>query len=151
VESTESMAATVGRLIAQADVLVMAAAPADFRPARIAGSKIKKTNAPPTLALAPTPDILLATKAARRPGMIVVGFALETEHAVERGHVKLLAKDLDMIVVNDATEAGAGFGVDTNHVTFLQRNREDETLPLLPKTAVADAILDRVETLIGRR
>jgi phosphopantothenoylcysteine decarboxylase/phosphopantothenate--cysteine ligase len=151
VDSTADMAGAVQRLLPDADVLVMAAAPADFRPAEVAANKIKKTNAPPTLVLAPTPDILLSTKGARRDGMVVVGFALETEDALASGRKKLLAKDLDMIVVNDATEAGAGFGVDTNHVTFLERDREDQRLPLLPKPAVADAILDRVETLLGRR
>jgi phosphopantothenoylcysteine decarboxylase/phosphopantothenate--cysteine ligase len=103
------------------------------------------------LSLAATPDILLSTKAARRPDAVIVGFALETDDAVERGRKKLDAKDLDMIVVNDATEAGAGFGVDTNRVTLLTRGRDDERLELMPKHAVADAILDRVETLIGGR
>jgi len=151
VESTEDMAQAVGRLLPASDVLVMAAAPADFRPAHVAEQKIKKTNTPPAIALAPTPDILLTTQRARRAGMVVVGFALETEDVLAGGRRKLLAKDLDMIVVNDATAAGAGFGVDTNHVTFLMRDREDEHLPLLLKTEVADTILDRVEALIGRR
>ncbi|MDB4875383.1 MAG: phosphopantothenoylcysteine decarboxylase/phosphopantothenate/cysteine ligase [Gemmatimonadetes bacterium] len=151
VESTEDMAAAVQRLLPDSDVLVMAAAPADFRPAEPARSKIKKTNAPLTLTLAPTPDILQTTKQARRPGAVIVGFALETDDAVASGRKKLAAKDLDMIVVNDATEAGAGFGVDTNRVTLLSRTGGDEQLPLLPKTEVADAILDRVEKLIGGR
>jgi len=151
VESTEDMAAAVGRLLPQADILVMAAAPADFRPASPAGSKIKKTQSPEPITLSSTPDILLATKGARRPGAVVVGFALETNDAVASGRKKLEAKDLDMIVVNDATEAGAGFGVDTNRVTLLMRGGDDERLPLMPKTEVADAILDRVERLIGGR
>lgn len=151
VESTADMAAAVDRLLPQADILVMAAAPADFRPADPATSKIKKSKSPAPLALTPTPDILLATKGARRPGSVVVGFALETEDAVTSGRKKLEAKDLDMIVVNDATEAGAGFGVDTNRVTLLLREGDDERLSLMPKTDVADAILDRVERLIGGR
>jgi phosphopantothenoylcysteine decarboxylase/phosphopantothenate--cysteine ligase len=151
VESTEEMAAAVEKLLPSADVLVMAAAPADFRPADPKTSKIKKSSSPPTLSLASTPDILLSTKGARRPGAVIVGFALETNDAVEGGRKKLDAKDLDMIVVNDATEAGAGFGVDTNRVTLLTRGRDDERLELMPKQDVADAILDRVETLIGGR
>jgi len=131
--------------------LVMAAAPADFRPATPGVSKIKKSNAPSALALAPTSDILASTKRARRAGSVIVGFALETDDAVASGRGKLVSKDLDMIVVNDATESGAGFGVDTNRVTLVRRDGAEERLPLMLKTEVADAILDRVEMLIGGR
>jgi phosphopantothenoylcysteine decarboxylase / phosphopantothenate---cysteine ligase len=151
VESTEDMAAAIERLLPSTDVLVMAAAPADFRPATPRTSKIKKTSAPPALSLTATPDILQSTKRARRPGAVVVGFALETDDAIASGRKKLEAKDLDMIVVNDATEPGAGFGVDTNRVTLLMRDGRDEQLPLMPKLEVADAILDRVEALIRGR
>jgi phosphopantothenoylcysteine decarboxylase/phosphopantothenate--cysteine ligase len=151
VESTGDMAGAVERLLPQSDVLVMAAAPADFRPSETATSKIKKTNVAPTLTLAPTADILKSTKPARRAGAVVVGFALETNDAVANGRTKLASKDLDLIVVNDATEAGAGFGVDTNRVTLLHRDGSDERLPLMPKTDVADAILDRVEKILGGR
>ena len=151
VDSTEDMAATIERLLPQADVLVMAAAPADFRPTEPAKSKIKKTSAPPSLQLTSTPDILLSTKHARRPGAVIVGFALETDDALSSGRKKLAAKELDMIVVNDATEAGAGFGVDTNRVTLVARDGEEEHLPLMPKTEVAEAILDRVERMIRGR
>jgi len=130
---------------------VMAAAPADFRPAEPAMSKIKKSSSPASIALASTRDILLTTKNARRPDAVIVGFALETNDAIASGRGKLASKDLDMIVVNDATEAGAGFGVDTNRVTFLMRDGADEALPLMSKHDVADAILDRVERLIGGR
>jgi phosphopantothenoylcysteine decarboxylase/phosphopantothenate--cysteine ligase len=149
VESTEQMASAVERLLPQSDVLVMAAAPADFRAAAPASSKIKKSDAPPPLALAPTTDILKSTKAARRDGSVIVGFALETNDPLTGGKTKLAGKDLDMVVVNDATEAGAGFGVDTNRVTLLLRGGGEERLPLMPKTEVADAILDRVESLLG--
>lgn len=151
VESTDDMARAVERLLPQSDVLVMAAAPADFRPAQAATSKIKKTDAPPALALAPTTDILKATKSSRRVGAVIVGFALETDDPLGGGRTKLAGKELDMIVVNDATEEGAGFGVDTNRVTLLLRDGAEERLPLMPKPEVADAILDRVETLIGGR
>lgn len=150
VQSTEDMAAAVRRLLPESDVLVMAAAPADFRPSGPAQTKIEKLNGL-VLSLSPTPDILLTTNAARRSGTVVVGFALETDDAVARGNKKLAVKDLDMIVVNDATEAGAGFGVDTNRVTLVRRDGGEERLPLMPKTEVADAILDRVEALLGRR
>lgn len=148
VESTQEMADAVRAELPDADALVMAAAPADFRPAQVAGDKIKKSARPDAVALEPTPDILLGTRAARRPGAVIVGFALETRDAVAYGRGKLQAKELDLVVVNDATEAGAGFGVDTNRVTLVARDG-DEALPLLPKRDVADAILDRVERLLA--
>ena len=151
VESTDDMASAVERLLPAADVLVMSAAPADFRPANPAAAKIRKTAAPTSIAIVPTPDILQATRAARRPGAVIVGFALETENAVESGRGKLASKDLDLVVVNDATETGAGFGVDTNRVTLLARDGAQESLPLMSKGEVADAILDRVEALISGR
>lgn len=148
VESTDDMARAVERLLPLSDVLVMAAAPADFRPATVAASKIKKTNVAPTIALEHTSDILRSTKAARKSGAVIVGFALETDDVLANGKGKLASKDLDMIVANDATEAGAGFGVDTNRVTLLLRDGAEERLPLMPKTDVADAILDRVENMM---
>jgi phosphopantothenoylcysteine decarboxylase/phosphopantothenate--cysteine ligase len=151
VESTEEMAAAVGSLLPKADVLIMAAAPADFRPSAPERNKIKKSSAARALDLAPTTDILLSTQGARAPHAVVVGFALETTDALESGRSKLSSKKLDLIVVNDATEPGAGFGVDTNRVTLLTRDGGEERLPLMAKTAVADAILDRVETLLRGR
>jgi phosphopantothenoylcysteine decarboxylase/phosphopantothenate--cysteine ligase len=145
------MAQAVAELLPSADVLIMAAAPADFRPADAATSKIKKNAAPDAIALRSTPDILSSTKSARRPGTVIVGFALETDDPLTGGRTKLAAKDLDMIVVNDATEPGAGFGVDTNRVTLLSRTGDEERLPLLSKDDVADAILDRVEALLRGR
>jgi phosphopantothenoylcysteine decarboxylase/phosphopantothenate--cysteine ligase len=147
VESTEEMAAAVRDALGDADVLVMAAAPADFRPADVAPTKIKKRSAPRQVDLEPTPDILLSTRDARKPGAIIVGFALETNDVLNGARDKLAGKGLDLVVVNDATESGAGFGVDTNRVTILSRNGADEELPLMPKRDVADAILDRVEAL----
>jgi phosphopantothenoylcysteine decarboxylase / phosphopantothenate---cysteine ligase len=148
VETTEEMAQAVAEELATADALIMAAAPADFRAAEPASSKIKKSKAPRELALSPTPDILASTRGARRDGAVIVGFALETNDALEHGREKLAAKGLDLIVVNDATEAGAGFGVDTNRVSLLTRSGEVEHLPLLSKDDVADAILDRVEAVL---
>lgn len=147
VETTEEMAAAVTSALPNADVLVMAAAPADFRPAQPAATKIKKRSAPEQVELVPTPDILLTTRKARKKGAIIVGFALETNDVVSNGRGKLAAKELDLIVVNDATEAGAGFGVETNRVTILSRTGAEEDLPLMSKREVADAILDRVEGL----
>ena len=147
VETTEEMAAAVEQTLGGAEVLIMAAAPADFRAAEPSARKIKKATAPSAIALAEAPDILLSTRGARRNGLIVVGFALETHDAIAGGREKLAAKGLDMIVVNDATEQGAGFSVDTNRVTIIDRDGREEALPLLPKSDVADAILDRIEGL----
>ena len=151
VETTAEMAAAVAEALATADVLVMAAAPADFRPSQPATRKIKKASAAATLELEPTADILLSTRDARRNGAVIVGFALETNDAVAAGREKLAAKGLDLIVVNDATEPGAGFGVGTNRVTLLEAGGKEDALPLLPKSDVADAILDRVEALLDER
>src|SRR5688500_9894430 len=151
VETTEEMAAAVSASLGTADVLVMAAAPADFRPSQPADRKIKKASAVSTLELEPTTDILLSTRGARRNGSVIVGFALETNDAIAAGRDKLAAKGLDLIVVNDATEPGAGFGVETNRVTLLVPGGGEEVLPLMPKTDVADAILDRVEGLLDER
>ena len=151
VETTEQMRAAVEQAIRDADALVMAAAPADFRPATAADQKIKKSSAPAAIELAPTADILASTVAARSPRLVTVGFALETNAAIEHGRGKLAAKKLDLIVVNDATESGAGFSVDTNRVTFIDAQGDLEEQPLLQKGEVADLILDRVERLMHGR
>ncbi len=149
-ESVDDMTAAVASALPSADALVMAAAPADFRPARAASRKISKRADAEGMAieLAPTTDILRATLPIRPPHAVIVGFALETGDALTKGAAKLKEKSLDLIVVNDALEEGAGFGVDTNRVTILARDRDPEKLPLMAKTAVADAILDRVGPLL---
>lgn len=151
VESTQEMADAVTRELDDADVLIMAAAPADFRPTDVPTKKIGKrtVKGAHTLALESTPDILASTMGERRNGAVIVGFALETGDAVARGREKLREKHLDLIVVNDAEEAGAGFGVDTNRVTMIDRSGAEDVLPLMSKTDVADAILDRVERLLA--
>ena len=151
VETTEQMCQAVASVLSAADVLIMAAAPSDFRPAHPEAAKLKKDHAPEALALEETPDILTATLERRRAGSVVVGFALETEALVANAKKKLARKRLDLIVANDATEPGAGFGTDTNRVTLLSKAGTEERLPLAPKSEVADAILDRVEALLGGR
>lgn len=147
VETTEQMRDAVATALARADVLVMAAAPSDFRPAEVAPRKIKKSAAPDALALRSTDDILTSTTATRRPDAVVVGFALETNDLLDGARAKLTGKRLDLVVANDATESGAGFGGDTNRVTLLDAKGVAEALPLMSKADVADAILDRVEQL----
>jgi phosphopantothenoylcysteine decarboxylase/phosphopantothenate--cysteine ligase len=152
VESTDEMRQAVERELAQADVLVMAAAPADYRPVEASTSKLKKTGRPRAIELEENADILLSTAPLRRTGAVVVGFALETDDLIENAKRKLDGKSLDLIVLNDAKEEGAGFGVETNRVTLLARGTaEPEQLPLLTKPQVADVILDRVEALLRGR
>ncbi|HKP75117.1 MAG TPA: bifunctional phosphopantothenoylcysteine decarboxylase/phosphopantothenate--cysteine ligase CoaBC [Longimicrobiaceae bacterium] len=148
VESAEEMRAAVAEALPSADALVMSAAVADFRPADPSGEKLKKeSGGVPEIRLEKTADVLASTRDLRPAHCVVVGFALETQDAVGNGRRKLEAKGLDLLVVNDAREPGAGFEVATNRVTFLQPGRDDEPLPLLPKSEVADRILDRVEAL----
>jgi phosphopantothenoylcysteine decarboxylase/phosphopantothenate--cysteine ligase len=151
VETTAQMEAAVAEALPTSDVLIMSAAPADFRPETIASQKIRKAGAPPSISLAPTADILRATAGHRAPGTVVVGFALETENGVASAQGKLASKGLDLIVLNDATEEGAGFEVDTNRVTLIAPTGAPVVLPLMTKPEVADAILDRVEALLSGR
>ncbi len=151
VETTADMQHAVIKALENADALIMSAAPADFTSASPAEQKIKKQTAPDVLQLARTPDILKSSMLARKSGAIIVGFALETQNALNEGTRKLREKGLDLVVVNDATEPGAGFGVTTNRVTFVNRAGEVEALPLLSKREVADAIWDRVEILLHGR
>jgi len=124
---------------------ISAAAPADYRPAQVRDTKIKKGE-PLTLALEQTDDILLAVGAQARPD-VLVGFAAETGDAVAQARPKLERKHLDLLVVNDVTEPGCGFGVDTNRVTLLRRDGSENALPLMSKHAVAAAILDEITAL----
>jgi phosphopantothenoylcysteine decarboxylase/phosphopantothenate--cysteine ligase len=146
VETTEQLADAVAAALERADVLVMAAAPSDFRPETPAGAKHPRSARGLALTLAPTPDILETTKRLRKRGATVVGFAFETGAALERPRRKLTDKDLDLVVVNRADEPGAGAEVETNRVTLLTRDAARE-LPLMSKRDVAEGILDAVEEL----
>ncbi len=149
VESTADLEAAVRSELPSADVLVMAAAPADFRPSDPSGSKRSRTDGALAIPMEPTADILSGTRELRKPGSIMVGFALETGDALAKGRAKLERKDLDLIVVNDALEPGAGFEHDTNRVALLGRDGSPRILPLQSKREVADAILDEVERTLG--
>jgi phosphopantothenoylcysteine decarboxylase/phosphopantothenate--cysteine ligase len=150
VESTAEMEAAVRTALPAADVLIMAAAPADYRPSEPARAKRPRKEGAITLPMTPTADILDATATARKPGSLIVGFALETGDAVAKGRAKLETKNLDLIVVNDALEEGAGFEVETNRVVILDRKGGEQEVPLAPKREVAERILDAVETRLGR-
>ncbi|HEX6134147.1 MAG TPA: bifunctional phosphopantothenoylcysteine decarboxylase/phosphopantothenate--cysteine ligase CoaBC [Longimicrobiales bacterium] len=150
VETAADMAAAVADALAEADVLFMAAAVADFRPAKPSSAKLKKNEAPRTLELEHAPDVLRTTRERRRPGAVAVGFALETGDGRDRARAKLREKGLDLIVLNSADEPGAGFDVDTNRVTLIDAQNE-ERLPLMSKDDVAEALLDHVGGMLETR
>ncbi len=150
VETTKELEAAVREELPQTDVLVMAAAPADFRPTDPSESKRARTDGALAIPMEPTDDILSATRGERKAGSVTVGFALETGDALAKGRAKLERKDLDLIVVNDALEPGAGFEVETNRVALLGREGSARILPLQSKREVAEAILDAVEHSLAR-
>jgi phosphopantothenoylcysteine decarboxylase / phosphopantothenate---cysteine ligase len=143
VETAAQMEAAVAQH-ADADVVVMAAAVADFRPAAPASGKIKKADGVPTVELEPTPDILAGLGRAKRPGQVIVGFAAETDDVVANASGKLKRKGLDLIVANDVSAPQAGFQHDTNAVTIVSADGGVHHVPLSDKRAVARAVLDAV-------
>lgn len=147
VETTQEMHDAVMARCAETDVLIGAAAPADFRPESVAASKIKKTGQGLVLPLVGTPDILRSV-ADSGTGAVRVGFAAESDDLEANARGKLERKDLDLIVANDVTAAGAGFGSDTNEVTMFRRDGGVMQVARCSKRKVAAAILDEVERLL---
>ncbi|UCE18393.1 MAG: bifunctional phosphopantothenoylcysteine decarboxylase/phosphopantothenate--cysteine ligase CoaBC [Gemmatimonadota bacterium] len=148
VRTAEEMARKAFELYEECDIVLMAAAVADFRPKNFSTEKIKKNGAGLTVALERTEDIL-ADFGRRKSGKILIGFALETDDGVENATEKLNSKNLDLIVLNCLGEEGAGFGGDTNIVTLIDRFRRIEKLPKLTKRDLANRILDRVVDLVN--
>ncbi|PYS93860.1 MAG: bifunctional phosphopantothenoylcysteine decarboxylase/phosphopantothenate--cysteine ligase CoaBC [Acidobacteria bacterium] len=146
--SAAEMHAAVMRELDRATVFIGAAAVADYRPAKRADQKLKKSGTTLTLTLEPTPDILAAVADARRDGLLVIGFAAESEHVVEHARAKLTRKNLDAIVANDITRTDAGFDTETNSITLLTRDRATPLeLPLMSKRNAAEHILDEIARL----
>ncbi len=145
----EMREAVLGRF-AQTTVVVKAAAVADYRPAQARPRKLKKQEAALRLDLEPTPDIL-GELGKRKKGQVLVGFAAETDDVVANARDKLAKKNLDLILANDVGAPGAGFGVETNRVTIVNRAGVAEALPLLSKREVAERVLDRVAALLQQR
>ncbi len=144
VTTAEDMRKAIMSRFAWSDTVIMAAAVADFRPARPSAQKLKKRQGPVThLEMEPTDDILKEL-GDRRTTQLLVGFAAETEDLLAHAREKLHAKGVDLLVANDVTAAGSGFGSDTNRVVLLNHDGDAEALPLLPKRDVADRILDRM-------
>ena len=146
VVSAQQMAETVFRLYDDSvDVAIMAAAVSDYTPLESSTRKLKKSDQHWKLELVPTLDIARALGAKKQPHQFLMGFALETDRAIEHARRKLQTKNLDAIVVNSLEDQGAGFGTTTNKVTILWKDGTQESLPLAPKHRVAEWILDRVE------
>ncbi len=149
VMSAAEMHDVVQKRSGEADVFIGAAAVADFRPARVEASKIKKAQRTElTLSLERTPDIIAAV-AEWEPRPLIVGFAAETEDPRANAERKLREKNMDLIVANDVTDDDSGFGADTNRVTILDAHGGAEELPTMSKAEVAGRVLDRVQELVA--
>ncbi|HEY8741722.1 MAG TPA: bifunctional phosphopantothenoylcysteine decarboxylase/phosphopantothenate--cysteine ligase CoaBC, partial [Chloroflexota bacterium] len=150
VETVEQLRTALHGRLTQTDVLIQAAAVSDYRVATVAEAKIKRHGDDLTLRLVENPDIIGEIGALPQHPLLV-GFAAETGDHIDNARQKLVRKNLDLNILNDVTTPGSGFGTDTNQVTILGRTGEPEVLPLQSKRAVADAILDRVRTLVADR
>ncbi len=148
VQTAEEMRAAVMERLAEARIVIGVAAVSDFAPAETANSKIPRSDGERALTLRPTRDIL-AEVGRQKAGRVVIGFAAETGEGRERAAAKLEAKNLDMVVVNDVTEPGSGFGVETNRVTFIRRDGSLESLPQMHKTDLARRIWREAVQLAG--
>ena len=149
VESARQMLAAAQEAFADADIAILTAAVADYAPAEVFETKIKREKAQfDTIALVKNPDIAATLGREKRPGQILVGFALETDNALANGRDKLARKNLDMIVVNSLADKGAGFGTDTNKISIISARADAPVdYPLKSKKAVAADILDFIASL----
>lgn len=141
VVSAREMCRVVMREASKADIVIMAAAVSDFRPAAYLPRKLKKTGKPMTVRFVPNPDILKELGRRKRPGQILAGFAAETDHLMENARRKMTSKNLDLIVVNRVGVAGSGFEDNKNRATILMKYGAVKRLPLMKKTSLASAIL----------
>jgi phosphopantothenoylcysteine decarboxylase/phosphopantothenate--cysteine ligase len=149
--TAEEMFSAVQQQLSDASVFIGTAAIADYRPTTSSLQKIKKTESSLTLELERTPDVLSEVAGARHEGLLVIGFAAETENVLANAREKLQKKNLDAIVANDVTRAGVGFDSVTNEVTIISRDRKAPIhVPIMPKTNVANIILDEVVRLRAR-
>lgn len=143
IQSTLDLYEQVTARAKTADVVIQAAAPADFRPEFVSETKIKKTGDDMTVHFVPNPDIAAQLGRDKHEGQVLVAFAAETNDVLENAQKKLIKKNADMIVANDVTMPGAGFAGNTNCVTLITRD-DMKSLPMMSKREVADAILDQV-------
>lgn len=151
--TAQQMAAAVDAYSDEADIIIAAAAVADFTPAQIAPQKLKRrqmTEAEMQIQLRPTRDILRSVGERKRPEQVLIGFALETEGLIESAQTKLMEKNCDLVIANPATEANAGFGADTNRITIVGHTTQ-QSLPMMTKRECAAAILDAATQLLDTR
>ena len=144
--TAQDMLEAVQAALPQTDILIKAAAVADYRPATVAGEKLKKKDGELSIPLERTADILAWVSENRHEGLFVCGFSMETENMLENSRGKLIKKGLDMIVANNLKAQGAGFGVETNVVTLITRD-EIKELPLMGKDEVAGKLLDEIQKM----
>lgn len=143
ITTAEEMNYAVQNSLAETDILIMAAAVADYRPAEISSEKIKKSDSDFVIPTVRTPDILGSIGKKKPEGLYICGFSMETSHLLENSRKKLENKQLDMIAANNVKVPGAGFGVSTNVVTLITKDKE-EALPLMSKQEVAGVLIDRI-------
>jgi phosphopantothenoylcysteine decarboxylase/phosphopantothenate--cysteine ligase len=149
VETADDMARAVTSRFADSDVVVMAAAVADFRPKAVADEKLKKRDGVPEVVLEPTTDVLALLGERKQPGQLLVGFAAETEHVEQHAAEKMAGKHVDMMVANDVSAPDTGFEVDTNRAILLYSSGSREETPLLDKGDLADLLLDRIAAVLA--
>jgi phosphopantothenoylcysteine decarboxylase / phosphopantothenate---cysteine ligase len=148
VTTAESMATECISRFPLCDIAILAAAVADFTPAKVSGRKIKKGETEFILKLKPTTDIAEALGASKKPSQLIAGFALETDNELDNARGKLLRKNMDIIVLNSLKENGAGFGHDTNKITIIDRNNNIDKFELKSKEEAAKDILDKIVAFI---
>jgi phosphopantothenoylcysteine decarboxylase/phosphopantothenate--cysteine ligase len=148
VETAAEMAAACDLEAPDAEIVIMAAAVADFRPAESADHKLKKSDGAPAVELVPTDDILAGLGAHKPRGQVLVGFAAETDDVIDNAAEKLRRKNLDMIVANDVSKPGVGFESETNEVIVLVADGSRHHVPLSDKREIARAVLDAARTIL---
>ena len=149
VTSCDDMAQAVARLRQQADIIIGAAAPADFRPQDYAQHKVKKSAVNETLTLLPTTDILLEAGKNKKKGQLIIAFAAETENLAANAREKLQRKSADIIIANNVSSADAGFAGDNNRALLFFADGRSRELPLQSKRQMAEAILDATAELLN--
>ncbi len=149
VTTAQEMFEACTALAREADIIIMAAAVADFRPKHTSQTKIKKEEKETfNISMVRNRDILATLGSTKRAGQFLAGFALETDHELENAFLKLKNKNADLIVLNSLNDTGAGFGTETNKVTFITRENKTTVLPLLSKTEVAEKLADKILEMI---
>lgn len=145
-ESAQDMFDAVTSLSDEQDIIIKSAAIADYRPETVSSEKMKKKDGELSISLERTQDILKYLGEHKKPNQVLCGFSMETQNMIENSQKKLASKHADMIVANNLKESGAGFGTDTNKVTFITQSSCEE-MPLMSKNEVADALLDRLSCM----